>query len=327
MKKRLWFLLPLVCVLFLASCGDDDTSSGDTGTRTTDDNALKANCGIVENGKRLVSHALGKTSVSAHPTQVVVLDTAELDAVTALGVQPVGVTEVGEGVNIPGYLREAAEKAERVGTIQQPNLESIAFLQPDLILTSAVRHEPIHEQLSRIAPTVMAKTVGASWKENFLLFSETLGQCEEGNRLVQEYETRAATLGQDLGEKRTTTEVSVIRALGGTVRMYMNDSFIGSVLQDVGLPRPKSQDKNIFMEEAGIERIPDMDGTVIFLTKWGDRQPRLEQLQASPLWDNLEAVQTGQVYEVSDQIWMLGMGVLGANRVLDDLRSALVETS
>jgi iron complex transport system substrate-binding protein len=43
------------------------------------------------------------------------------------------------------------------------------------------------------------------------------------------------------------------------------------------------------------------------------------------LWQNLAAVRAGQVYEVPDDTWMLGIGIGAANRVLDDLERILLE--
>ncbi|MNP52275.1 putative ABC transporter substrate-binding lipoprotein YhfQ precursor [compost metagenome] len=41
-----------------------------------------------------------------------------------------------------------------VGTRQEPNLEAIAALQPDLILTVDYRTKPIYDKLTDIAPTI-----------------------------------------------------------------------------------------------------------------------------------------------------------------------------
>jgi iron complex transport system substrate-binding protein len=39
----------------------------------------------------------------------------------------------------------------------------------------------------------------------------------------------------------------------------------------------------------------------------------------SPLWQTLSAVQNNAVYPVGDDHWFLGIGFLGANRIMDDL--------
>ncbi|MDP9352451.1 MAG: ABC transporter substrate-binding protein, partial [Chloroflexota bacterium] len=111
---------------------------------------------------RTIEHAMGTAEVPANPQRVVALDTGELDAAMTLGVKPVGAVEAIPGEGFPSYL-EGTEGIENVGTIEQPNLEKIAALKPDLILSSKLRHEVIYPQLSKIAPTVFAETVGVVW--------------------------------------------------------------------------------------------------------------------------------------------------------------------
>lgn len=118
---------------------------------------------------RIVEHAMGATEVPAEPQRVVVLDTGELDSATALDVAPVGGVTALPGLPILEYLQTAAASMEVVGTIEEPDLEAVAALEPDLILSSELRHEKIYDELSQIAPTVFTETVGVTWKENFLI--------------------------------------------------------------------------------------------------------------------------------------------------------------
>src|SRR5687768_15188777 len=117
-------------------------------------------------GSRSVEHAMGETQIKGMPERVVVLDTGELDSAMTLGVTPVGAVEAIPGEGFPSYLEETGG-IENVGTIEEPNLEKIATLEPDLILSSKLRHEQIYDQLSKIAPTVFTETTGVTWKENF----------------------------------------------------------------------------------------------------------------------------------------------------------------
>ncbi|MFI5436437.1 ABC transporter substrate-binding protein [Rhodococcus baikonurensis] len=85
------------------------------------------------------------------------LDSAERDAVLAVGMMPVGVAA---GVNDP----DSIDDVPRVGSIEGPNLEAILALDPDLILSNANRSETLDGQLSAIAPTVMGVQTGVPWK-------------------------------------------------------------------------------------------------------------------------------------------------------------------
>jgi len=254
----------------------------------------------------------------------VVLDTGELDSVVTLGVTPVGAVAVSPDIGFPEYLTGDLTDVTEVGTIAEPNLETIASLKPDLILSNKLRHEAIYSQLSEIAPTVFTESVGATWKENFELHAEALGLSDEAQDQLGDYDDATAKLRKDLGSDVDTT-VSVIRSLGDEVRIMMKDSFIGAVIADVGLPRPPAQDKDVFMEEASLDRVPDMDGDVMFVSRFDDANDKLETLMASPAWEQLAAVQNDDVHEVPDDYWELGTGMGAAQLVVGDLDKILGE--
>lgn len=300
----------------LAACGGDDESApaAAAGTDTTEAQET-----------RTVRHAMGTTEITGRPERVVVLDTGELDSAVALGVKPVGAVEAIAGEGFPAYLADEVEGTEIVGTIEQPSIEAIAALEPDLILSSKLRHEAIYDQLSQIAPTVFSEEVGVTWKENFELHAEALGRSEQADRLEQEYVRKIEEFKQAMGDRLAETGVSVVRSVGDEVRIYLNENFIGTVLEDAGLPRPEPQDVDDFSATATRERIPDLDGDVMFLAKFGDDHRLLEKLTESPLWDRLDVVQQDRVYEVPDDLWFLGIGNLAARLVVDDLRKIVVD--
>ncbi|MQA86696.1 MAG: ABC transporter substrate-binding protein [Streptosporangiales bacterium] len=312
MRTLRYVLVVLLVGVGLAACG-----SGDGGTGGKESTAGQQ--------ARTVRHAMGTTEIIGRPGRVVVLDTGELDSAIALGVKPVGAVEAVPGAGFPDYLAEQTRGVQIVGSIEQPNLEKIAALQPDLILSSKLRHEAIYDQLSQIAPTVFTEEVGVTWKANFRLHAEALGRSEQAQRLMKEYEQKVAAFREAMGERLDGTTVSVVRSVGSEVRIYMRASFIGTILEDAGLSRPKPQDKDVFSETATRERIRDLDGQVMVLAKYGDDHQLLEQLMGSPLWSRLRVVRDDRVYEVSDDLWFLGIGNLAARKVVEDLHTIFVE--
>jgi iron complex transport system substrate-binding protein len=308
--------IPIICATLIASltivaCGDDanDAPSAERAPDTS----------------RTVRHAMGTTTVAGRPERVVVLDTGELDSTVALGVKPVGAVEAIAGEGLPAYLGDAVQGVKLVGTIEQPNVEAIAALRPDLILSSKVRHEAIYDQLARVAPTVFSEEVGVTWKENFALHADALGRADDATRLQAEYDKKARELGDALGAERSNSAVSVVRSVGDEVRVYLKANFLGTILDDAGLPRPEAQDKAEFSETATAERIPDLDGDVMFLSRFGDDHRLLKRLQDNRLWARLGVVKADRVYEVPDDLWFLGIGNFAARKVLDDLRTIMID--
>lgn len=319
---RVW-LLGLVILALLAACGSPGTAASGQGSGAA---ATAIPTAGKQGATRTVKHTMGETEVPANPQRVVVLDMSELDITLALGVQPVGYATYTANGELAPYLQERLGGSTRVGIIQQPNLEAILALKPDLILSNKLRHEAIYGQLSQIAPTVMAETVKGEWKTSLRLHAEALGKMAEAEQIMVRYQQRLEEFKQAMGPRLAATKVSLVRSFPDHVRIYMKDSFMGTIIADAGLPRPPAQDKNIFMEKATAERIPDLDGDVMFVMYWNRAQgEQLSQLMNSPLWSQLDVVKQGRVYEVDDRVWGTGLGPLAANLIIDDLFKYLVE--
>lgn len=331
----------LAAALSLAACGSgdagSDTSAKEDATKKKDvatggkdfGDAAAKTAAMGTDAKpgqfpRTLTHALGTTELKAAPRRVVVLDVGELDNVVSLGVQPVGYAPSEGDDGIPGYLKKDAGAPKSVGTINNLNLEAIANLQPDLILGSQLRAADKYDELSKIAPTVFSIRPGFTWKENYLLNAAALDRTAEAKAKLSAYETKAKQLGSDIGPNKPT--VSMVRYLPGKIRLYAKASFIGTILEDTGLPRPANQRIDDLAAEISPEKIDEADADWIFTGVYGDaKATKKNAAQANPLWKNLTAVKAGRAKDVPDETWYLGLGVTAANSVLDDLRADLVK--
>ncbi len=268
---------------------------------------------------RVVSHAMGETKVPLHPQRIIVL--GGLDNVLALGIKPIGATTLGDN-NFLEYLANLTEGIEKIGQNGQPNLEKILALKPDLILGLYWDAE-LYEQLSQIAPTVLADGE-LDWKQWLTKFGEAVGEPDKAENLLREYDQRIKYLRQKLGNNLAQTQVSLVNFWANFTRIYMNLSFSGSIIQEIGLSRPPSENKAKNHENISLELIPQIGGDAIFLILGGHNESRLQQFINHPLWSQLKAVQENRVYPVRNDIWVAGWGLIGANKVLDDISKYLV---
>lgn len=283
-------------------------------------------------GTHTVDTAMGKVSVPDHPKRVVVLDTAELDSAITLGVKPVGATSAGTSSGFLDYLpKNELSGIKNVGEIANPNLEAIAALHPDLILSSKVRDEAHYDALKNIAPTVLTESTGAPWKANFQLHAAALGRTAQAATVVKAYQAHVAKVTAALGggTKAAATKVSMVRFVeGANIRLYGNASYIGTVLKDVGLARPSVQDVDQLSVDVSPEQMGKADGDALFYATYGDPKAAKEtQVTASPLWKHLKAVAAGRVHRVDDELWYQGIGYTAADKVLDELQSDLTTGS
>ncbi|WP_433365765.1 ABC transporter substrate-binding protein [Streptosporangium sp. CA-115845] len=274
---------------------------------------------------RTVKHVMGEATIPAQPKRVVALDQSFVDAVLTLETEVVGFTSYrGIEGTLPDYLTPVlghAKEATSVGTLEQPSLERILALKPDLIVSAKVRHEALYDKLSQIAPTVFSETTGAIWKENLKLVGQALGKEDLAEQKIKEYQDRAAAIGASIKAKEgRLPTVSITRFAGEpTVRLYVESSYSGLVLKDAGFPRPADQPTvtDTIMVPISQENISQLDADHIFVAAYNVPEvgPVKEKFEANPLWGKLK----GAKHEVSDTTWMTAVGIQGAHAILDDL--------
>ncbi|MFD3474358.1 ABC transporter substrate-binding protein [Streptomyces sp. NPDC058695] len=310
--------LVLTGALALTACGSSDGDSGSDAAAPTSQKT------------HTVSTAMGDVKVPEHPTRVVVLDTGELDSALTLGVRPVGATHAATEAGFPSYLPgDEVKGIKEVGEIANPNMEAVAALKPDLILTSKVRDGARYEQLSAIAPTVMTESTGTAWKENFQVHADALGRKAEAKKVIADYDTHVAKVTTAIGgkEKAAATDVNFVRFVeGADIRIYGKQNYIGSILADLGVGRPAITDKakDGFSYDVSPEKIDLADADVIFTSTYGDPgKAKATETMKSGLWKNLRASEDGKVFEVDDNLWIAGIGYTAARQILDEFQKDL----
>lgn len=273
---------------------------------------------------RDVTHAMGVTDVPEAPLRIVALTNEATEDLVALGLIPVGAARSANSDPWYDYLDASLAATIVIGEEVAPDLEAIAALQPDLILGNKRRHEKIYGQLSAIAPTVFAESIQGTWKDNLTLYADAVGKSAESAVLLGGYQDRLAQIRAGLGE-RIKDEISVVRFLAGQSYAYFPASFSGSVLADIGFARPAAQRGEGLAEPITKERIGELaaDRILHFTYETGDGLAVSEgqSWMAEPLWQNLEAAQTGRVHAVSDAVWATAGGLLAAQMALDDIEA------
>lgn len=318
-------LMLLAAVLVLSACGKDSGSTtGSTGT----DNGNKEAAQGSDDADRSIDTIMGKVTVPAHPQRVVVLTNEGTEALLSIGVKPVGAVKSWTGDPWYPHIKDQMQGVERLGEEGQPNVEAIAALKPDLILGTKMRQEKIYDQLSAIAPTVFSETLRGEWKENFKLWANAVNEQTKGDEVLAAYDKHVADLKAELGDK-LNMKVSMVRFMAGKARMYYKDTFSGLILSELGFARPKSQDNAGFFDDVGKERIPEMDGDILFYFTYetgnGKGNDMEKEWTNDKLWKNLDVVKKGNAHKVDDVIWNTAGGVLAANLMLDDLKTYFIK--
>lgn len=277
---------------------------------------------------RVIQHARGETVVPQNPQRVVLLGSI-VDAL-ALGVEPIGAAFTGlpqraDGEVLSPMLGDRTANIPVLGHARRPRLERIVELEPDLIL-GAKGLGNLYPRLAQIAPTVLVDiSRGAdAWKDYVVDAATALGKPDTAQALIQQYEQRVAQFQDVMGDRLDTTVVSVARFRPDQVRIYQQGSFLGAVLEEIGLPRPEMQQRDNTYETISIESLSSLDGDVLFFMQDNPGNSILSRVQDHPLWSQLDVVQQEQVHEVSLEVWFLNAGIVSANMMLNDLFRTLV---
>ncbi|MFD5875968.1 ABC transporter substrate-binding protein [Streptomyces sp. NPDC060322] len=303
-----------LCALTLSSCGSEDkagTAGAEAGATT-----------------RVTDAAGTKVEVPATPKRVVALSEMDLDASLALGVEPVGLTAGRGQKGAPQYLADQAKSIPVVGAVTGPDIEKVVQAKPDVILAGQLADEQVLAQLRKIAPTVVTIDGTKDWKKALQLTGTTLGRSNEAQKFLADYETRAAALTTDLGE-RAGASVSVARYSAKGTAVMQQGVFISDVLKDLGFTRPGIQNDKGEGHSTPLsdENLEEIDGDWLFIGSLDASTDAglLDELAEKPAYGQLGAVREKHATVIDGSKWTSLGGAQAAVSVLDDIRKAMVK--
>ncbi|MCU0463376.1 MAG: iron-siderophore ABC transporter substrate-binding protein [Anaerolineae bacterium] len=282
-------------------------------------------------GGRLFQHALGEACVPAGVERVVALEWTQVEALLALGIQPVGVADIenyNNWLNIPVTLDAGVTD---VGTRQEPNLEVIAGLEPDLILAVSFRTGQNYELLSAIAPTLVFDpypTEGTHYDEmvqTFTTIAEATGRTAEAEIVLTDmtdYFAAAQASLEAAGRAGETFILSQTFAQSDvpTFRLFTQNALAVQVLERIGLTNAWDDAPQQFgFSTVDFEAFAAVEDTNFFYVAQDDYH---ETLTASPLWEGLPFVQSGRAYWLGGDAWLFG-GPLSMRVVVDTVLTTM----
>jgi iron complex transport system substrate-binding protein len=202
------------------------------------------------------------------------LGVTDADTVLQLGITPVALTgftffDTGLGP----WALPLVEGELPMRLPGEPNVEQIASLQPDLILAiSAGFDEPIYEQLSAIAPTVVRPAGTAAYQvprnDSTLMIATALGQPARGAELVAEAEAHYAEAVAAHPEFAGKTGV-VVLPYDGKYGVYTPRDGRGQFMAELGFELPPAiaalDDGTDFFIELSQEEVGLLDADVLVM--------------------------------------------------------------
>lgn len=242
-----------------------------------------------------------EVKLAGTPQRIVTLGNGETDIVYALGGEVAGRPD--SSVPLP---YEGAERATRIGTAHEVDLERIALLRPDVVLGNDpmnVKDIPTLEGIGAKVVLTSANSIDEIERQ-IELFGKLLGREQRAGELIDSIRAkREALAAETAGAETARTRALLVYGAPGTFMAALPTSLAGDLLQAAGgyniaadYPRLQSYPQ---YAQLNAERIVDSDPEVIFIMTHGNPEQVAdnfaEEMRKNSAWNHVAAVRTGRV--------------------------------
>lgn len=265
-----------------------------------------------------ITHDLGTTAVPDAPKRIVVLEYSFVDTLAAVGVAPVGIADDDKRDSVvPAYTDVIGTDWTSVGLRREPSLEVIASLDPDLIIADTSRHEAIYGALSDIAPTIAFDSLTGTYEvaiEAARTIAHAVGKDAELEARLAEHTARMDAFKAEIGDV-SGHSIQFMIDNGEGIFLHSPVSYNGSLLAWFGFAsNMKTPDGHSYAEaivETSLEQLSEINPDIILRGKYAD--PGLtDSWIGQPLYDNLTAVKSGHVFDVTAHNWSRLRGIIAS---------------
>ncbi|SFB50478.1 iron complex transport system substrate-binding protein [Cohnella sp. OV330] len=349
LRKSSLFAALSVLVLLVAACGNGNNANNSAAPSSASASAPASSEAAASpspsstsssdaSGTRNVKHALGELPITGVPQKIVVLEWTYAEELLTLGVQPAGVADIENMKKWISTPTELSADVQDVGTRQEPNLETIAALEPDLIIGVKFRHEATYDQLNGIAPTLLfdpypPEGQGDQYQEmldTFHTIADVLGKQAEADAMLADLQktyddgkAKLAAAGKE-GQSIVLT-MPWVDQNAVTFRISTDNALAIKNLEHLGLKNAfkPAQFEVYGYSTTGVEALQSaQDADYLHITAEDDVLPMLEK---NPVWTGLNFVKDKRVYALGGDTWPYGgpyAAKLMAERAVNALTAA-----
>ncbi|MFC5996334.1 ABC transporter substrate-binding protein [Pseudonocardia hispaniensis] len=325
-RRRTGLVVSLASMLAvaLAACGDSAAGDTNPGPASAPAPHIDRTVAALQPSLSITDPAGTKVSLAAPPTRIVCLSGLCDDIVVELGLTPAGTST-------PALLANKALLGERAkdvpvvkGSFGSEDVESIAALEPDLVMGLTGVHEPLRPAIERFAPLWLAEP--DTWQESIgqlRALGALTGRVDQATAAEQRFRN---TLADAVVRTRETGQAgrTVVLMYGSpdSIGVDTADSLKGHLLGMLfRYPfAAKSGDlataSNFSVEEI-LAQQPDVALVYSLLFSPQDRTLSA-QLAGNPVWQQVPAVQADRVTEVDARLWGSGRGTRSLTAVIEE---------
>lgn len=295
----------------------------------------------INNKVRIVEHAMGTTEIAGIPKRIVVLEWVYAEDLLALGVQPVGVADI-KGMNDWVNLKDVklAGSVVDVGTRQEPNLEAITQLEPDLIIAVQFRVQDTYDQLSAIAPTIVFNpyplekdNIGQleEMEQTFMAIADVVGKHDEGKAVREQMNASFMAAAAEIRASEAAGKPFVLAQAWSAdgapfMRLFSNNGMATQILERLGMQNAWDVEYEQYgFSDAGLEALTTVDVASFFYIAQENDNIFETIYNDNPVWNNLQFVREGRVYPLGGDTWTFG-GPISTEVLADKVVEAVAGT-
>lgn len=312
MKKNI-FIFMIGWVLILSACGDTTGSQGNENDQSESDEIT-------------IAHELGETPVKKNPEKVVVFDFGILDTLDQLNIDVAAIPQA----TIPSYLEKyESDDYENVGSLKEPDFETIANIDPDLIIISG-RQSSLYDELSELGPTIFLGVDTMDYMDSFKENMDVIGEVFEKEAEMEQALAELDGQIDALYDKATEQSASalIILANDDKINAYGPQSRFGLIHDVFGLT-PVDEDIEISTHGMNVsfEYVMERDPDYLYVIDRGaaiGEESSAKQIVENKLVEQTTAYENDQIVYLHPDYWYLsGGGLASVSKMVEEVSDSL----
>ena len=273
------------------------------------------------NDEIVINHELGTTILEETPENIAVLELSFLDSLYNLDIDPIAIADDNDPKKVSDVTEGELVDYTSVGKRMEPSLEELSMMDLDLIIADVSRHSEIYEDLNKIAPTIVLKSIDSSYeeyKENFETIAKAVGKENEATEKVEEIKeflSEVSKLSQEVVKGKTVLTVS---PKNDAYTAHTSSSFVGQVLEKAGFVNAVQSEE--FEQSLSLEQLVEINPDIIIYMRDDKDKTIYSQWKDTELYNSLDAVKNDQVFTtVARGPWTQYRGFISVKTIVNEV--------
>ena len=257
------------------------------------------------NDEIVINHELGTTILEETPENIAVLELSFLDSLYNLDIDPIAIADDNDPKKVSDVTEGELVDYTSVGKRMEPSLEELSMMDLDLIIADVSRHSEIYEDLNKIAPTIVLKSIDSSYeeyKENFKTIAKAVGKENEATEKVEEL---------------------TVSPKNDAYTAHTSSSFVGQVLEKAGFVNAVQSEE--FEQSLSLEQLVEINPDIIIYMRDDKDKTIYSQWKDTELYNSLDAVKNDQVFTtVARGPWTQYRGFISVKTIVNEVEGWLL---